>query len=154
MPLTSSVMRQCVSNFRLYCCSKKFQMLRKNVKSLLGQLQVCIFVEIVFGVRCTLNTFDPLKQRAKESQIIRMFLLLVSKVKFKTFKMIKILSTIKPPAKNITSRKSLNKINSSTYKRVTEMNCNYCVQNENQLPKTYSDHSGQKQSTLNSIAFG
>ena len=30
-------------------------MLRKNVKSLLEQLQVCIFAEIVFGVRCTLS---------------------------------------------------------------------------------------------------
>ena len=30
-------------------------MLRKNVKSLLEQLQVCIFAEIVFGVRCTLR---------------------------------------------------------------------------------------------------
>ena len=30
-------------------------MLRKNVKSLLEQFQVCIFAEIVFGVRCTLN---------------------------------------------------------------------------------------------------
>ena len=30
-------------------------MLRKNVKSLLEQLQVCIFSEIVFGVRCTLS---------------------------------------------------------------------------------------------------
>ena len=55
MPLTSSVMRQSVSNFRLYYCSKKFQMLWKNVKSLLEQRQVCIFAEIVFGVRCTLN---------------------------------------------------------------------------------------------------
>ena len=55
MPLTSSVMRQRVSNFRLYCCSKKIQMLRKNVKSLLEQLQVCIFAEIVFGIRCTLS---------------------------------------------------------------------------------------------------
>ena len=55
MPLISSVMRQRVSNFRLYCCSKKFQRQRKNVKSLLEQLQVCIFAEIVFGVRCTLN---------------------------------------------------------------------------------------------------
>ena len=27
----------------------------KNVKSLLEQLQVCIFAKIVFGVRCTLN---------------------------------------------------------------------------------------------------
>ena len=52
----SSVMRQRVSNFRLYCSSKKFQMLRKNVKSLLEQFQVCIFAEIVFGVRCTFNT--------------------------------------------------------------------------------------------------
>ena len=54
MPLTSSVMRQRVSNFWLYCCSKKFQMLQKNVQSLLEQLQVCIFAKIVFGVRCTL----------------------------------------------------------------------------------------------------
>ena len=30
-------------------------MLRKNVKSLLEQFQVCIFREIVFGVRCTLS---------------------------------------------------------------------------------------------------
>ena len=50
MPLTSSVMRQSISNFRLYCCSKKIQMLRKNVKLLLEQLQVFIFAEIVFGV--------------------------------------------------------------------------------------------------------
>ena len=32
-------------------------MLRKKVKLLLKQLQVCIFAEIVFGVRCTLKTF-------------------------------------------------------------------------------------------------
>ena len=44
-----------ISNFRLYCCSKKIQMLRKKVKLLLEQLQVCIFTEIVFGVRCTLR---------------------------------------------------------------------------------------------------
>ena len=31
-------------------------MLRKNVKSLLEQFQVCIFAEIVFGVRCTLTS--------------------------------------------------------------------------------------------------
>ena len=54
MPLTSSVMRQSISNFRLHCCSKKVQMLRKKVKLLLEQLQVCIFAQIVFGVRCTL----------------------------------------------------------------------------------------------------
>ena len=30
-------------------------MLRKNVKLLLEQLQVCIFAKIVFGVRCTLS---------------------------------------------------------------------------------------------------
>ena len=29
-------------------------MLQKNVKSLLELLKVCIFAEIVFGVRCTL----------------------------------------------------------------------------------------------------
>ena len=55
MPLTSSVMRPRISNFRLQCCSKKIQMLRKKVKLLLEQLQVCIFAEIVFGVRCTLS---------------------------------------------------------------------------------------------------
>ena len=55
MPLTSSVVNQLITNFKLYCCSKKFQMLQKNVKSLLEQLKVCIFAEIVFGVRCTLN---------------------------------------------------------------------------------------------------
>ena len=53
-PFTSSVMIQRVSNFRLYCSSKKFPMLRKNVKSLLQQFQVCIFAEIAFRVRCTL----------------------------------------------------------------------------------------------------
>ena len=50
-----------VSNFRLYCGSKKFQMLRKNVKSLLEQFQVCIFAEIVFGVRCTLSVSYEVK---------------------------------------------------------------------------------------------
>ena len=30
-------------------------MLQKNNKSLLEQFQVCIFAEIVFGVRCALN---------------------------------------------------------------------------------------------------
>ena len=56
MPLTSSVMRQRISNFRLHCCSKKIQMLRKKVKLILEHLQVCIFAEIVFGVRCTLRS--------------------------------------------------------------------------------------------------
>ena len=55
MPLTSSVMRHSISNFRLNCCSKKIQILRKKVKLLLEQLEVCIFAKIVFGVRCTLN---------------------------------------------------------------------------------------------------
>ena len=59
MPLTSSVMGQSISNFRLYCCSKKIQMLRKKVELLLEQLQVFIFVEIVFGVRCTLKLTSP-----------------------------------------------------------------------------------------------
>ena len=63
MPLSSSVVRQSVSNFRLYCCSKKFHMLRKNVKSLLEQLQVCIFAEIVFGVRCTLTNIKMERKR-------------------------------------------------------------------------------------------
>ena len=51
MPLTSSL----ITNFKLYCCSKKFQTLQKNVKSLLEQLKVCVFAEIVFGARCTLR---------------------------------------------------------------------------------------------------
>ena len=55
MPLTSSVVNQLITNFKFYCYSKKFQMLQKNVKSLLEQLKVCIFAEIVFGVRCTLT---------------------------------------------------------------------------------------------------
>ena len=67
-PFTSSVMRQRVSNFRLYCSSKKFQMLRKNVKSLLEQFQVCIFAEIVFGARCTLGVNLPSRNL---SRIIR-----------------------------------------------------------------------------------
>ena len=63
MPLTSSVMGQSISNFRLYCCSKKIQMLRIKVKLLLEQLQVCIFAEIVFGVRCTLRRITDAKIR-------------------------------------------------------------------------------------------
>ena len=35
---------------------KNFRCCEKNVKSLLEQLQVCIFAKIVFGVRCTLST--------------------------------------------------------------------------------------------------
>ena len=35
-------------------------MLRKKVKLLLEQLKVCIFAEIVFGVRCTLTEFNKL----------------------------------------------------------------------------------------------
>ena len=55
MPLTSSVMRQSISNFRLYCCLEKIQKLHKKVKLLLEELQVCIFAEIVFRVRCTVT---------------------------------------------------------------------------------------------------
>ena len=65
MPLTSSVVNQSITNFKLYCCSKKFQMLQKIVKSLLEQLKVCIFAEIVFGVRCTL------KALANEDTLLR-----------------------------------------------------------------------------------
>ena len=72
-PFTSSVMRQRVSNFRLYCSSKKFQMLRKNVKSLLEQFQVCIFAEIVFGVRCTLRKiYNRENEFSKSSPFTRM----------------------------------------------------------------------------------
>ena len=55
MPLTSSVTRQSISNFRFYCCLKNIQMLRKKVELFLEQLQVCMFAEKVFGVRCTLR---------------------------------------------------------------------------------------------------
>ena len=65
MPLTSSVVNQLITNFKLYCCSKKFQMLQRNVKSLLEQLKVCIFVEIVFGVRCTLKKKTKLPYRLR-----------------------------------------------------------------------------------------
>ena len=41
--------------FQVVLLLEKFQMLRKNVKSLLER-QVCIFAEIVFGVRCTLKS--------------------------------------------------------------------------------------------------
>ena len=64
MPLTSSVMR---IKFRMRI---KFQvvqqMLRKNVKSLLEQLQVCIFAEIVFGVRCTLRTYTKYDEKGEK----------------------------------------------------------------------------------------
>ena len=69
MPLISSVMRQSVSNFRLYCCLKKLQMLQKKVKSLLEQLQVCIFMEILFGVRCTLSFLSTLNGCCDASEI-------------------------------------------------------------------------------------
>ena len=39
-------------------------MLRKKVKLLLEQLQVCIFAEIVFGVRCTLRTLNVMLNNA------------------------------------------------------------------------------------------
>ena len=55
MPLTSSVMTQSISNFRLFFAQKKFRCCKKKIKFLLEQLQVCIFAEIVFGVRCTLK---------------------------------------------------------------------------------------------------
>ena len=73
MPLTSSVMRQSISNFRLYCCSKKIQILRKKVKLLLEQLQVCIFAEIVFGVRFTLKhqlMFGKLQMSCFSQQVL------------------------------------------------------------------------------------
>ena len=53
--LLADVGKESFPNFRLYCCSKKFGMLQKDVKSLLEQLQVCIVAKIVFGVRCTLR---------------------------------------------------------------------------------------------------
>ena len=38
----------------------------KKVKLLLEQLQVCIFAEIVFGVRCTLNCLEPVSQKPRK----------------------------------------------------------------------------------------
>ena len=45
--------------FQVVLLLEKFQMLLKNVKSLLEQLQVCILAEIVFRVRCTLRELRP-----------------------------------------------------------------------------------------------
>jgi len=51
--------------FQVVLLLEKIQMLRKKVKLLLEQLQVCTFAKIVFGVRCTLSfisiefTVDP-----------------------------------------------------------------------------------------------
>ena len=39
--------------FQVVLLLEKNSDVAKNVKSLLEQLQVCIFAEIVFGVRCT-----------------------------------------------------------------------------------------------------
>ena len=53
-------------------------MLRKKVKLLLEQLQVCIFAEIVFGVRCTLNpsrAVDSMRQTEALASIIFSLLL-------------------------------------------------------------------------------
>ena len=54
--------------FQVVLLLEKFQMLRKKVKLLLEQLQVCIFAEIIFGVRCTLkdNHSVPLDHRNLE----------------------------------------------------------------------------------------
>ena len=41
--------------FQVVLLLEKISDVAKNVKSLLEQLQVCIFAEIVFGVRCTLS---------------------------------------------------------------------------------------------------
>ena len=43
-------------------------MLRKNVKSLLEQFQVCIFAEIVFGVRCTLTLLGEQRRKRGERE--------------------------------------------------------------------------------------
>ena len=61
MPLTSSVMRQSVSNSGCTVARKNFRCCEKMLKSLLEQLQVCIFAEIVFGVRCTLSLVQILE---------------------------------------------------------------------------------------------
>ena len=41
--------------FQVVLLLEKIQMLRKKVKLLLEELQVYIFAEIIFGVRCTLK---------------------------------------------------------------------------------------------------
>ena len=54
-------------------------MLQKKVKLLLEQLQVCIFSEIIFGVRCTLSAYNsktsPLTPQIVISMICKMQLL-------------------------------------------------------------------------------
>ena len=55
-PAPHKLSREPIDNkFQVVLLLEKFQMLQKNVKSLLEQLKVCIFPEIVFGVRCTLS---------------------------------------------------------------------------------------------------
>ena len=57
-------------------------MLQKNVtgKSLLEKLQVCIFAEIVFGVRCTLRLFfgGHFRGSLKHRENLQFFSLLLS----------------------------------------------------------------------------
>ena len=84
MPLTISVMRQSISNFRLYCTmlEKKNQMLLKKTKVALGKIQVCIFMEIVFGIRCTL-TYIILGWKHKHKQtfaIVCLFIVSINKL--------------------------------------------------------------------------
>ena len=45
-------------------------MLRKDVKSLLEQLQICIFAKIVFGVRCTLSRSVKTAMLCRERSLI------------------------------------------------------------------------------------
>ena len=54
-------------------------MLRKNVKLLLEELQVCIFAEIVFGVRCTskkIQGFCQYRPKARETMVSKCELIL------------------------------------------------------------------------------
>ena len=55
MPL-GSVMRQSISNFRLYRCSKKLQMLlKKKLSCFWNNFKFAFFAEIVYGVKGTLK---------------------------------------------------------------------------------------------------
>ena len=47
------------NKFQVVLLLEKTSDVAKNVKSLLEQLKVCIFAEIIFGVRCTLSMQPP-----------------------------------------------------------------------------------------------
>ena len=66
-PVTSSVVAQKISNVRVVLMLENSESAWKNVKLLLEQLQFYIFVEIVFGVRCTLMSLGFSRQSYQHS---------------------------------------------------------------------------------------